>query len=158
MRICPGFKVMQFFFRKGIAIIAVIAAGGLVAASSLQDFPASGEPSASDGAEEARYETTGSVGAVGTNRGALALTDEQLERIYQAVMRFPDAVRRTARIPELADRLPSEEAVQDLPATVTAEIPRLHDHKFVKLHDRVLVIEPATRVVVAMIPRYKLLQ
>jgi hypothetical protein len=73
-------------------------------------------------------------------------------------MRFPDAVRRTARIPELADRLPSEEAVQDLPASVTAEIPRLHAHKFVKLDDRILVIEPATRVVVAMIPRYKLLQ
>jgi hypothetical protein len=31
-------------------------------------------------------------------------------------------------------------------------------HKFVKFDDRILVVDPASRQVVAMIPRYKLLQ
>jgi hypothetical protein len=58
---------------------------------------------------------------------------------------------------ELADALPSDERLQDLPASVTGEIPLLRAHKFVKLDDRILLIDPASRVVVAMIPRYKLL-
>jgi hypothetical protein len=148
---------MRSFFRKGIAIIAGMGAIGLVATGSLQNFLTSGKPLGSDVAGEARYETTGSVGALNTDRETLALTDEQRERIYQGVMRFPDAVRGDARMPELADRLPSGEQLQDLPASVTGEIPRLHAHKFVKLNDRILLIDPATRLVVAMIPRYKLL-
>jgi hypothetical protein len=30
-------------------------------------------------------------------------------------------------------------------------------HKFVKFDDRILVVHPASRLIVAMIPRYKLL-
>jgi len=47
--------------------------------------------------------------------------------------------------------------MQDLPATVTREIPLVRGHKFVKFDDRIVVVDPASRVVVAMIPRYKLL-
>ena len=144
---------MRFFLRKGVATIAVIGCIGLVAAAGLLF----GARPASDGAEDTAYETTGSVGTMSTNRGNLPLTDEQRERIYQAVVRFPDAARAGARAPELADRLPSDEPLQDLPASVTGEIPLLHAHKFVKLDDRILLIDPASRVVVAMIPRYRLL-
>ena len=91
------------------------------------------------------------------SRMALALTDEQRELIYQGVMRFPDAVRRGERPPELAEGLSGDEPLQDLPASVTAEAPLLNAYKFLKLEDRILLIEPAARVVVAMIPRYKLL-
>jgi hypothetical protein len=73
------------------------------------------------------------------------------------MMRFPDAVRGDARVPELADAPPSDERLQDSPASVTGEIPLLRAHKFVKLDDRILLIDPASRVVVAVIPRYKLL-
>ena len=147
---------MRSVFRKGIVVIAVIGASGLVAAGSSRDFLTSGEPD--DDVAAIRYDTTGSVDAASAGRAILALTDEQRERIYQGVMRFPDAVRRDARIPDLADRLPREEPLQDLPASVTGEIPRLLTYKFVKLVDRILVIEPSTRVVAAMIPRYRLLQ
>jgi hypothetical protein len=149
---------MRSVFRKGIVVIAVIAASGLVAAGSSRDVLTSADPSAGDDVAATRYDTTGSVGAASANRAILTLTDEQRERIHQGVMRFPDAVRRDARMPELADRLPREEPLQDLPASVTGEIPRLHAYKFVKLDDRILVIDPSTRVVAAMIPRYKLLQ
>jgi hypothetical protein len=148
---------MLSLFRKGIAAIAVVGSVGLVAAETFQNIPAVGERLASDSAEDTADETTGSVGAISANRGSLSLTDEQRERIYQGVMRFADAVRRDARVPELADKLPSDEPLQDLPASVTGEIPLLHAHKFVKLDDRILLIDPASRVVVAMIPRYKLL-
>jgi hypothetical protein len=56
---------------------------------------------------------------------ALALTDEQREVIYQGVMRFPDAMGRGERPPELAEELSGDEPLQDLPASVTAEAPLL---------------------------------
>jgi hypothetical protein len=149
---------MRSVFRKGIVVIAAIGASALVAAGSSRDLLTSAEPSGGDDVAAIRYDTTGSVDAASVSRAILALTDEQRERIHQGVMRFPDAVRRDARMPELADRLPREEPLQDLPASVTGEIPRLHAYKFVKLDDRILVIEPSTRVVAAMIPRYRLLQ
>ena|SRR5260370_29129120 len=112
---------MRSFFRKGIAAIAVVASVGLVAAEIFQNFSAFGERSASDGAEHTAYETTGSVDATSANHGSLSLTDEERERIYQGVARFPDAVRRDARVPELADKLPGDELLQDLPASVTGK-------------------------------------
>ena len=34
----------------------------------------------------------------------------------------------------------------------------MQGHKFVKFDDRILVVDPASRLIVAMIPRYKLVQ
>jgi hypothetical protein len=92
-----------------------------------------------------------------SGRGGLALTEEQRDRIFQHLLGFPDAVRGNERVPGLAERLPREQLLQELPASVIKEIPRLHAHKFLKLEDRILLVDPATRVVVAMIPRYKLI-
>jgi hypothetical protein len=47
--------------------------------------------------------------------------------------------------------------MQDLPAGVIRDIPLVRGHKFVKFDDRIVVVNPASRLVVAMIPRYKLL-
>ena len=60
--------------------------------------------------------------------------------------------------PELADKLSTDQALQDLPQGLTEEIPVLHAHRFVKLDDRILLVDPSSRVVVAMIPRYRVLQ
>ena len=46
--------------------------------------------------------------------------------------------------------------LQDLPAMVTEKIPLLEDYKFVKLDDRILVVDPQSRAVVTQIPRYRL--
>jgi hypothetical protein len=103
-------------------------------------------------------ETTGSVGG-GPRAGAgLALSDEQRGRIYEGVMRVSDApVAHAAPAPGIADALPGGVPLQDLPAGVTREIPLVDGHKFVKFDDRIVVVDPASRVVVAMIPRYRLL-
>jgi hypothetical protein len=87
----------------------------------------------------------------------LALSDEQRGRIHESVMRIPDAPVAHAPAPAVADALPAEVPMQDLPAGLTREIPLVHGHKFVKFDDRIVVVNPASRLVVAMIPRYKLL-
>ena len=141
---------MRSFFGKRIVTIAVLALVGLVAAEAARNRLALPQHPASDGVADAAYETTGSVGVV------LPLTDEQREHIYSGVMRHPDTAR-TERVSGLAGELWSDKPLQDLPASVTGEIPLLRAHKFVKLDDRILVINPSARTVVAMIPRYRLL-
>jgi hypothetical protein len=72
-------------------------------------------------------------------------------------MRISDAPVAGGPTPEVADALPEQVPMQDLPADVTQEIPLVQGHKFVKFDDRILIINPSNRLVVAMIPRYKLL-
>ena len=86
------------------------------------------------------------------------LSDEERGRIFDGVMRISDApVPEMAAAPEVADPLPEEMAMQDLPNDIIREIPSVRGHKFVKFDDRILVVSSASRLVVAMIPRYKLL-
>jgi hypothetical protein len=94
----------------------------------------------------------------GRERDALPLDEEQRSRIHEGVMRSADVAAAFALVPELAETLPSGVALQDLPAAVTEDIPLVRGHKFVKLDDRILLVDPTSRIVVAMIPRYKLLQ
>jgi hypothetical protein len=88
----------------------------------------------------------------------LALSDEQRGSIYEAVMRIQNASIADEPAPAVADALPNAVPLQDLPAGIVREIPLVRGHKFVKFDDRIVVVEPASRLVVAMIPRYKLLQ
>ncbi len=102
-------------------------------------------------------ETTGSSARDKQAPPELALSDEQRGRIYDGVMGIPDAPVAQAPAPTVADALPAGVPMQDLPAAVTRDIPLVQGHKFVKFDDRIVVIDPASRLVVAMIPRYKLL-
>ena len=87
--------------------------------------------------------------AASARRGSLALSDEQRGRIYEGVMNpIPDAPVADVPAPELADALPSGVPLQDLPAGVIREIPLVQGHKFVKFDDRILVVDPASRLVV----------
>jgi hypothetical protein len=109
-------------------------------------------------AQQAPDETTGStgpgsVGPMSAGRAPLLLTDEERHRVYQGLTPFPDNSSKDA--PDVADKVPGSAPLQDLPANVTADVPLLRGHKFMKLEDRILLVEPASRVVVAMIPRYK---
>jgi hypothetical protein len=84
-------------------------------------------------------------------------SDEERGRIFDGVMRISDAPVTEMVAPEVADSLPKEVPMQDLPSDVIREIPLVRGHKFVKFDDRILVVSSASRLVVAMIPRYKLL-
>jgi hypothetical protein len=107
-------------------------------------------------------ETTGSLGNIPGNmaarRRAPELSDEDRFHIYEGVMRIPDAPTVDEPPAEVAEALPGEVELQDMPMSVTRKLPQVSDLKFVKFDDRILVVNPASRVVVAMIPRYKLIQ
>ena len=143
---------VQPALRRGVIVATLIACVGIAAAQK-------GHRGVGDSDASAMDETTGSVGSPGAKRAGaeLALSDEQRGRIFDSVMRIPDAPVAEAPAPALADARPSEVPMQDLPASVTREIPLVQGHKFVKFDDRIVVVNPASRLVVAMIPRYKLL-
>jgi Protein of unknown function (DUF1236) len=141
---------VQPALRRGVIVATLFACVGIAAA---QKGPRGVGTDAS-----AMDETTGSVARPGKRAEAeLALSDEQRGRIYEGVMRIADAPVAPAPAPALADALPRGVAMQDLPASVTREIPLVRGHKFVKFDDRIVVVDRASRLVVAMIPRYKLL-
>ena len=143
---------VQPALRRGVIVATLVACVGIAAAQS-------GRRGVGDTDASAMDETTGSVASPrGKRAGAeLALSDEQRGRIYEGVMGVADAPVAPAPAPALADALPRGVPMQDLPASVTREIPLVRGHKFVKFDDRIVVVDPASRLVVAMIPRYKLL-
>jgi hypothetical protein len=88
----------------------------------------------------------------------LAINDEQREHIFEVVMAISDAPVATGPTPEITDALPKQVPMQDLPADVSQDIPLVQGHKFVKFDDRILIVDPSSRLVVAMIPRFKLVE
>jgi Protein of unknown function (DUF1236) len=88
----------------------------------------------------------------------LAINDEQRGHIFEIVMRISDAPVANGPTPEITDALPEQVPMQDLPADVSQDIPLVQGHKFVKFDDRILIVDPSSRLVVAMIPRYKLVE
>jgi hypothetical protein len=146
-----GKRVMGCIRRPALHGVVGIALVACVAFAAAQN----GHRGVGDQDASAMDETTGST----TNRAPaqLALSDEQRGRIYESVMRIADAPVAQAPGPAVADALPAGVPMQDLPAGLTREIPLVHGHKFVKFDDRIVVVNPASRLVVAMIPRYKLL-
>lgn len=91
----------------------------------------------------------------------IELSDEQRGFLFLGVMNLADVPDAHLPMPEpLIESpavLPESVELQDLPIMVTHKIPLVRHHKVVKLDDRILVVRPANRVVVAEIPRYRLL-
>jgi len=138
--------------RCAVALVALGCAGLALAAQTSRR--------AADHAQDvAADETTGSLGPTGARRMTqpLPLTDEERSRIHARVIRMPNAPTADVPAPELLGALPSSVPLQDLPAGMAQEIPLVEGYKFVKLDDRILLVSPATRVVVSEIPRYKLM-
>ena len=98
--------------------------------------------------------TTGSGGIRGAGSArTLPLSDEQRGYIFERIMKLDGAP--VADLPAPAAGVPSSVPLQELPATVTREIPLLQGYKFVKLDDRILLVSPLDRAVVAEMPRYR---
>lgn len=110
-------------------------------------------------ADATTAETPEIVGAVSATtlagREMLPLSDEERAQIFDGVMRTADVPVAEVEQPEAAV-LPVWVALQDLPAGVGQEIPLVDGYKFVKLDDRILLVHPDSRKVVAEMPRYKL--
>jgi hypothetical protein len=137
--------------RHGMVTVTLVACVGFAAAHT----SLGGRVGVDEADASLMDETTGSVGS--PRPAALALSDEQRGRIYDGVMLVPDAPIAHAPAPAVTDALPRGVPMHDLPSGVTRDVPLVEGHKFVKFEDRILVVNSASRTVVAMIPRYKLL-
>ena len=132
-----------------MSLAAAIALGvGQVAGSSRELARA-----ANDGAADS-IDVTGSIGATADAR-LLPLTDEQRGLIFEDIMSIRDVPE--ASVPPATTAMPPSVALQDLPASVTSDIPMVQGYKFVKLDDRIVLVSPRDRSVVAVMPRYKLI-
>jgi hypothetical protein len=155
---------MRCVLRHGAFALALFGAVGFAAANEIADHATPGL-SASDwsglfvdlplGPTFPDDETTGSIDRSATP--SLPLSDSQLGLVFLGVINLPDAPESDIEAPALLAALPEEVALQDLPAMVTHRIPLLREHKFVKLDDRILLVRPADRMVVSVIPRYRIL-
>jgi len=146
-------KAHRVIVRYGAAMFFIVACIGLVVAAHVGRDRRGGESAGASAMEE----TTGRIGGSQRATAELALSDEERGRLYEGVMRIADASVANVPTPAVADALPSGVPLQDLPAGMAQEIPQVRGHKFVKFDDRIVVVDPKSRVVVAMIPRYKLL-
>jgi hypothetical protein len=87
----------------------------------------------------------------------LSISDEQRGQIFASVIGMSDAPTAEGPPPEIADRVQREIPMHDLPFNLIQDIPMVQGHKFVKFEDRILIVDPSSQLVVAMIPRYRLL-
>jgi hypothetical protein len=139
--------------RCGAATFIIVACIGLVVAAHVDRDRRDGESTDASAMEE----TTGSIGGSQRATAELALSDEERDRLSESVMRIADASVANVPAPAVADAVPSGVPLHDLPAGMAQETPQVEGHKFVKFDDRIVVVDPKSRVAVAMIPRYKLL-
>src|SRR5262245_36760201 len=89
------------------------------------------------GPETSMADTNDVVGALGdraaAHRDGLRLTDEERAQVFDGVMRMADVPVADVEPPETAATLPGWVALENLPAGVSLQIPRVDGYKFVKL-------------------------
>jgi hypothetical protein len=139
-------RIAFLFGLAGLCLGAAIALeAGRIAART-------GDPSAA--VDRYSGDVTGSIRAwAGARR--LRLTDEERGHIFDGIMKLHDAPVADVPAPEAVTALPRSVALQELPASVTRQIPMVQGYKFVKLDDRILLVSPVDRLVVAEMPRYR---
>jgi hypothetical protein len=76
----------------------------------------------------------------------LPLTDQQRREIYDRIVKGQAPV--VASTAKLADEFNNWTDLQELPADVTDKVPFVRDYKYVKLADKVLLINPRERIVI----------
>ena len=136
-------RVALLFGLAGLCLGAALAAERLAART--EDLSAATDRNSGD--------ITGSVG-LWASAGGLPLSDEQRGHIFDGIMKIHDAPVADVPEPGAATAVPSSVALQELPTSVIEEIPLVQGYKFVKLDDRILLVSPVDRAVVAEMPRY----
>jgi hypothetical protein len=150
---------MRSWIRHGAMMFMLIASAGLAAAQDSTVTAPADDTATAPFEVTADDDTTGSIGTVGLGqREILPLSDEQRGWIFLGVINLPDVPDADMAAPAAASVLADSVALQDLPAMVTRKIPLVGNYKFVKLEDRILLVNPDSREVVAEIPRYKLVR
>jgi hypothetical protein len=157
---------MRSWIRPGVLMLGLVAgvslAGAQESATTDQTVGVAGSSSSATDNDTTSSatdnDTTGSLGTVGIgDHEILPLSDEQRGWIFMGVINIPDVPDAPITAQEAVNDLPPSVDLQELPPIVTRRIPLVGAYKFVKLDDRILLVDPADRAVVAQIPRYKLI-
>ena len=80
------------------------------------------------------------------------LTDEQRRAIYQALKDQPAGSAFNA---DIGTELPSSVELKPMPGTLAAQVPQTKDYQFAVADNRVLLVSPASRIVVGVFPDAK---
>jgi hypothetical protein len=96
----------------------------------------------------------GSIGFAAAQRGPGAdhpdLTPTQQRTISQGLASSPSQSAPAAQ-PQVGDQMPDSMTAQSLPSNVTDQVPEAKNLLFVKLPDRVLLIDPDNKVVTELV-------
>jgi hypothetical protein len=150
---------MRSWIRHGAMVLVLVAGTGFAVAQDSATTGQADDTAATPFGIMADDDTTGSIGTVGLGqREILPLSDEQRGWIFLGVINLPDVPDADETTLVDASGLSDAVTLQDLPAMVTRKIPLVGNYKFVKLEDRILLVNPDSREVVAEIPRYKLVR
>ncbi len=162
---------MQPSFRSGALLLALFGGIGLAAADKnniappiqeLAAIPVTGDASDVTGSLGRSWHTLPSGAPVDQSIAGrlpiiLPLSDEERGRINDSVMKLLDVPSAQVADADVATELPSSVAMQDFPESLLDDVPVVQPYKFVKLEDRIWLVSPSTRKVVAEIPRYHLI-
>ena len=101
-------------------------------------------------------EDADTTGSIARPESTLRLSDEQRGFVFLGVTSLPDVPVVDGPAPHMTAMVPASINLQELPAMIIRKIPHVRDHAFVKFEDYILIVRSADRVVVAEIPRYRL--
>jgi hypothetical protein len=73
------------------------------------------------------------------------LTSSQQQQVGQGLASSPSQAAPSGAQPQVGDKVPDSMTAQDLPGNVTNQIPEVKTLLFVKLPDRILLIDPDTK-------------
>jgi hypothetical protein len=79
----------------------------------------------------------------------IPLTDEQKRAIVEHFSKNEVSKENISAKP--AQQVPATLALQELPAEMAASMPSVRDYKFLRLNDRILVVNPRESIVVGEI-------
>jgi hypothetical protein len=95
---------------------------------------------------------SGSSGASGSASGRVDLTPAQEQTVRQGLASQATTSAPAGYQGQIGSKLPDSIATQQLPSNVTSQVPEAQALVFVKLPDRVLLVDPASKMIAEIIP------
>jgi hypothetical protein len=89
--------------------------------------------------------------AVGIGREPLELSAAQIQAIRHGLARHPVEPAQSGQHVGIGSHMPSTLAPQRFPNQVTLAVPQTRNYRFVKLPDRVLLVDPASETVAEIV-------
>ena len=145
---------MRFVNYKSVTFLALMTSASLATVTLATDTLA--HEIGRDASATPAIEDVDATGSIGRPESTLRLSDEQRGFVFLGVTSLPDVPVIDGLAPLTATMVPAPISLQELPAMVVRRVPHVRDHAFVKFEDYILIVRSADRVVVAEIPRYRL--